>query len=151
MFYTDVLQVLAVDKVEYFSQPIGIIVAGLCWLYCFDEPNFFPKIKFGQKYIQVKFLGHTYCLYGILENSTAANAAVSKVKVTYTDQQPPILTMEDAIQKKSIFPKVADELKVGDAEGLFFFQLNLICSVNVNVITINKDIYRKKNAIKGSR
>lgn len=67
----------------------------------------------------------------ILENSTAANAAVSKVKVTYTDQQPPILTMEDAIQKKSIFPKVADELKVGDAEGLFFFQLNLICSVNV--------------------
>lgn len=70
--------VLAADKVEYFSQPIGIIVA---------------------------------------ENSTAANAAVSKVKVTYTDQQPPILTMEDAIQKKSIFPKVADELKVGDAEG----------------------------------
>uniref|UniRef100_K1Q8Q7 Xanthine dehydrogenase n=1 Tax=Magallana gigas TaxID=29159 RepID=K1Q8Q7_MAGGI len=71
-------EVLAVDKVEFFSQPIGIIVA---------------------------------------ENSTAANAAVSKVKVTYTDQQPPILTMEDAIQKKSIFPKVADELKVGDAEG----------------------------------
>lgn len=123
MFYTDVLQVLAVDKVEYFSQPIGIIVAGLCWLYSFDEPNFFPQIKFGQKYIQVKFLGHTYCLYGILENSTAANAAVSKVKVTYTDQQPPILTMEDAIQKKSIFPNVADELKVGDAEGLGVFSI----------------------------
>lgn len=79
----------------------------------------------------------------ILENSTAANAAVSKVKVTYTDQQPPILTMEDAIQKKSIFPNVADELKVGDAEGLFFSQLNLICSVNVNVITKQRHIARK--------
>lgn len=73
----------------------------------------------------VKFLQNNYDLLGILENSTAANAAVSKVKVTYTDQQPPILTMEDAIQKKSIFPKVADELKVGDAEGLYIFELHM--------------------------
>lgn len=57
-------------------------------------------------------------LYDILsENSTAASTAASKVKVTYTDQQPLILTMEDAIEKKSIFPKNADEIKVGDAEG----------------------------------
>ncbi|XP_022343245.2 uncharacterized protein LOC111136587 [Crassostrea virginica] len=71
-------EVLASDRVEYFSQPLGIIVA---------------------------------------ENSTAASTAASKVKVTYTDQQPLILTMEDAIEKKSIFPKNADEIKVGDAEG----------------------------------
>ena len=51
------------------------------------------------------------------ENSTAASTAASKVKVTYTDQQPLILTMEEAIEKKSIFPKNADEIKVGDAEG----------------------------------
>lgn len=57
-------------------------------------------------------------LYDVLsENSTAASTAASKVKVTYTDQQPLILTMEDAIEKKSIFPKNADEIKVGDAEG----------------------------------
>lgn len=88
--------------------------------------NFFrTQIKFGQQYLLVKFLQNNYDLLGILENSTAANAAVSKVKVTYTDQQPPILTMEDAIQKKSIFPKVADELKVGDAEGLYIFELHM--------------------------
>lgn len=81
--------------------------------------------KIGQLYLLVKFLRNNYGLLGILENSTAANAAVSKVKVTYTDQQPPILTMEDAIQKKSIFPKVADELKVGDAEGLYNFELHM--------------------------
>ncbi|XP_048729395.2 xanthine dehydrogenase-like isoform X2 [Ostrea edulis] len=71
-------EVLASDKVEFYNQPIGIIVA---------------------------------------ENSGAAGSAARKVKVTYTDIQPPILTMEEAIAKNSIFPKVADEFKLGDAEG----------------------------------
>lgn len=43
MFYTDVLQVLAVDKVEFFSQPIGIIVAGLYGLY--DLMNQISSLK----------------------------------------------------------------------------------------------------------
>ncbi|XP_061182872.1 xanthine dehydrogenase-like [Saccostrea echinata] len=71
-------EVLVSDRVEYYSQPIGILVA---------------------------------------ESQNAVDSAVDKVKVTYTNIQPPILTMEDAIDKKSIFPKVADEIKVGDAEG----------------------------------
>ncbi|XP_046360643.2 xanthine dehydrogenase-like [Haliotis rufescens] len=45
----------------------------------------------------------------------SADTAASMVKVTYKNVQPPIITMEDAIQKKSIFPNVAQELKVGDA------------------------------------
>ncbi|XP_046360648.2 indole-3-acetaldehyde oxidase-like isoform X2 [Haliotis rufescens] len=45
----------------------------------------------------------------------SADRAASMVKVTYKNVQPPIITMEDAIQKKSIFPNVAQEFKVGDA------------------------------------
>ncbi|XP_046559775.1 indole-3-acetaldehyde oxidase-like [Haliotis rubra] len=45
----------------------------------------------------------------------SADTAASMVKVTYKNVQPPIITMEDAIQKKSIFPNVAQEYKVGDA------------------------------------
>ncbi|XP_067654508.1 uncharacterized protein [Haliotis asinina] len=44
-----------------------------------------------------------------------ADTAASMVKVTYKNVQPPIITMEDAIQKNSIFPNVAKEFKVGDA------------------------------------
>ncbi|XP_046360646.2 indole-3-acetaldehyde oxidase-like [Haliotis rufescens] len=45
----------------------------------------------------------------------SADTAASMVKVTYKNVQPPIITMEEAIQKNSIFPNVAKELKVGDA------------------------------------
>ncbi|XP_046559709.1 xanthine dehydrogenase-like isoform X1 [Haliotis rubra] len=45
----------------------------------------------------------------------SADTAASMVKVTYKNVQPPIITMEDAIQKKSVFPNVAQEFKVGDA------------------------------------
>ncbi|XP_067656037.1 uncharacterized protein [Haliotis asinina] len=44
-----------------------------------------------------------------------ADTAASMVKVTYKNVQPPIITLEDAIQKNSIFPNVAQGLKVGDA------------------------------------
>ncbi|XP_071116536.1 uncharacterized protein [Haliotis cracherodii] len=45
----------------------------------------------------------------------SADTAASMVKVTYKNVQPPIITMEDAIQKKSIFPNAAQEFKKGDA------------------------------------
>ncbi|XP_048242204.1 xanthine dehydrogenase-like isoform X1 [Haliotis rufescens] len=45
----------------------------------------------------------------------SADTAASMVKVTYKNVQPPIITMEDAIQKNSVFPNVAKEFKVGDA------------------------------------
>ena len=44
-------------------------------------------------------------------------SAADAVKVTYTDQQPPIMTLEEGIEKKSFFPGVGEEIKVGDAEG----------------------------------
>ena len=39
------------------------------------------------------------------------------MKVTYTDIQPPVLTIHDAIQKQSFFPKPCDDLVVGNPEG----------------------------------
>ncbi|XP_041041194.1 xanthine dehydrogenase-like isoform X2 [Carcharodon carcharias] len=42
---------------------------------------------------------------------------VERVKVTYKDQQPPIVTLEDAIEKKSFYPPPGKELLVGDPIG----------------------------------
>ena len=46
-----------------------------------------------------------------------ANSAASAVKVTYSEQKPPILTIKDAIAQKSFFPTPCEDLKQGDAEG----------------------------------
>lgn len=37
--------------------------------------------------------------------------------MTYTDVKPPVLTIEEAIKQKMIFPDVAEDIIVGDAEG----------------------------------
>lgn len=44
--------------------------------------------------------------------------AAKMVKVVYTDVQPPILTMEDAIEKESIFPDQAECIILGNADGM---------------------------------
>lgn len=46
--------------------------------------------------------------------------ASSKVKVTYTDVKPPILSLADGIAKQSFFDKKLDEVVVGDAEGMLY-------------------------------
>ncbi|XP_067656034.1 uncharacterized protein [Haliotis asinina] len=63
---------------------------------------------------KVVYSGQPIGIIVALDQLTADTAA-SMVKVTYKNVQPPIITMEDAIQKKSIFPNVAQEIKVGDA------------------------------------
>ncbi|XP_048242207.1 xanthine dehydrogenase-like [Haliotis rufescens] len=63
---------------------------------------------------RVLYSGQTIGLI-VAVDKWSADTAASMVKVTYKNVQPPIITMEDAIQKKSIFPNVAQELKVGDA------------------------------------
>ncbi|KAJ8299303.1 hypothetical protein KUTeg_023363 [Tegillarca granosa] len=46
-----------------------------------------------------------------------ADMASSKVKVTYTDIKPPLLSLAEAIAKQSFFDKKLDDVVVGDAEG----------------------------------
>ena len=43
--------------------------------------------------------------------------AARAVKVTYESLGPPILSIQDAIDKNSFFKPDIDPLKVGDAEG----------------------------------
>lgn len=45
-----------------------------------------------------------------------ANRAAKQVQVTYTDQKPPILSIEDAIKQGSYFPNPGKEVKKGDAQ-----------------------------------
>ncbi|XP_021379046.1 xanthine dehydrogenase-like [Mizuhopecten yessoensis] len=65
---------------------------------------------------QVSFAGQPLGLI-IAEDEQTARSAANKVKVTYTNIQPPIVTMADAISKKSIFPGLAPEFILGDAEA----------------------------------
>ena len=58
------------------------------------------------------------------ENESIAEKAVGAVKVSYSDVKPPILTVKDAIDKKSFFPKPAEDLIVGDAESKSVPRLN---------------------------
>ena len=46
-----------------------------------------------------------------------ADAAAAQVKVTYSDEQPPILDIKDAISKGSIYPNTGSDTKVGDPDG----------------------------------
>jgi len=62
----------------------------------------------------VEYVGQPVGLI-VAENNGAAIAASNMVKVTYTDAQPPIVTIEDAIKAGSFFPK-PDDLILGDAE-----------------------------------
>ena len=52
-----------------------------------------------------------------VDSAHHASSACYAVKVTYTNKQPPILTIQDAIDKKSFFPKPANDIVAGDADG----------------------------------
>ena len=57
----------------------------------------------------------------LLDTQEVADQAAAMVKVSYTNIQPPILTIDDAIQKKSIIPPDprARDLLVGNPDRTF--------------------------------
>ena len=57
------------------------------------------------------------CFAVIPESPEAAEMGVKKVKVTYTDVEPSILTTRDGVEKESFFPKFGDDIDHGDVEG----------------------------------
>ena len=65
---------------------------------------------------QVLYAGQAVGLV-VADSIARAKAAASAVNVTYKNIQPPILTMNDAIQAQSFYPKPCDDLVVGDAEA----------------------------------
>lgn len=52
------------------------------------------------------------------DNMDTANTAARAVKVSYSSVQTPVLTIQEAIEKKMFFPKQAHDIVVGNAEGL---------------------------------
>uniref|UniRef100_A0A4W3HNY8 Xanthine dehydrogenase-like n=1 Tax=Callorhinchus milii TaxID=7868 RepID=A0A4W3HNY8_CALMI len=52
----------------------------------------------------------------VADSNELALKMVQAVKVTYKDEMPPIVSLDDAIEKKSFFPSSGEVLHVGDAE-----------------------------------
>ncbi|XP_013406957.1 xanthine dehydrogenase isoform X2 [Lingula anatina] len=65
---------------------------------------------------QVEYAGQAIGLV-VADTLAHAEAAASAVQVNYTDVQPPIVTIEDAIAKKSFIEPFVDEFKLGDADA----------------------------------
>ncbi|XP_041366429.1 xanthine dehydrogenase-like [Gigantopelta aegis] len=81
--------------------------------------NYTPTGEFVEEIFssgEIQFCGQPIGLIVAVDQLTADTAA-SMVKVTYTNVHPPVLTMVEAIQQGSVFPHVAEEIKVGDAEA----------------------------------
>ena len=55
----------------------------------------------------------------IVENEDIANRAVSEVVVTYSDQKPPLLSIDDAIKARKVYPlpPPLDKFAKGDAQS----------------------------------
>ena len=66
-----------------------------------------------------------------IETEGIANTAAGAVKITYSDVKPPILSLQDAIRKKSFFPKPAKDVVVGDAESKYVMYVWYVCYVCV--------------------
>ncbi|XP_048248147.1 indole-3-acetaldehyde oxidase-like [Haliotis rufescens] len=52
----------------------------------------------------------------LAESQTAADEAAKKVAITYSDTRPPILTLDEAIEKESFFANPMAEHRLGDPE-----------------------------------
>ena len=64
-------------------------------------------------------------MFGILDSQEIADEAAFMVKVTYTNIQPPILTLDDAIQKQSTFPTpFLPPVIVGNPQRKYLFCLS---------------------------
>ncbi|KAL3841843.1 hypothetical protein ACJMK2_019942 [Sinanodonta woodiana] len=65
---------------------------------------------------QVLYAGQAIGLV-LAESQKIADYAAQVVQVTYTDVQMPLLDLDEAIQKQSFFPKVADPVVAGNADA----------------------------------
>ena len=52
-----------------------------------------------------------------LDSYYAAMVGARKVQITYQDEQPPIINIKEAVERKSFFPKQLEDLVKGDVEG----------------------------------
>ena len=68
----------------------------------------------------------TECILFFVDSQELADQAAFMVKVTYTNIQTPVVTIDDAIQKKSFFPlPQLPTIDVGDADREYIYMLSL--------------------------
>ncbi|CAL1531002.1 unnamed protein product [Lymnaea stagnalis] len=81
-------------------------------------PKFFMFPGWEEELFATKDVEYAGQAIGIIlaETQSLAEEAARKVKVTYGDVQKPILDLEDAIQRNSIFTQATKEMIVGDAD-----------------------------------
>ena len=72
-----------------------------------------------KQFMQIKNTISTNKCFYLDDEETASRAARA---VTYTDQKPPIMSIDDGIKQGSFFPNPGDELKKGDAKGKLFYE-----------------------------
>ncbi|XP_052261039.1 uncharacterized protein LOC127865162 isoform X4 [Dreissena polymorpha] len=65
---------------------------------------------------RVMYAGQAIALV-IADNEETAYSAARAVTASYSDVRPPVLTIEEAIKQGMVFPKQADDIVMGDAEG----------------------------------
>ncbi|XP_053383770.1 uncharacterized protein LOC123535779 [Mercenaria mercenaria] len=102
---TDALKISGVVKVITAKDIPGVNN----WIF----PPFSPEEVLVSE--TVSYCGQPVAIVLAESYGTALGAAFA-VKVTYSNVQPPILTLEDGIKQKSFFPKQCDDKVVGDPD-----------------------------------
>lgn len=79
------------------------------------------------------------------DNEETAYSAARAVTASYSDVKPPVLNIDDAIKQGMVFPKQADDIVVGDAEGSLV--LGNMNTVFYKYFSKSFCIYNKRNSI----
>lgn len=84
-------------------------------------------------------------LFEYIDDEETANRAAGQVEVTYSDQQQPILTIEDGIKAKSFFPNPGDVVTAGDADGRYKLEQKIMTEIYLFKQFFNKyqNLYMK--------
>ncbi|KAL2612676.1 hypothetical protein R1flu_024368 [Riccia fluitans] len=106
----DATRALAEKGVISFFSAASIANDGYCNLASEDEEVFASN--------QVIFYGQALGLI-VATSKEIADAAAKLVDITYTDQKPPVLTIEDAIAANSFFDERGVDFTAGSAEDSF--------------------------------
>ncbi|KAG6552063.1 hypothetical protein Mapa_006369 [Marchantia paleacea] len=108
--HIDPTRALAKKGVVSFLSAASIAADGYCNLASEEEEVFAST--------RVKYYGQALGLI-VATSKEIADAASKLVDVTYTDQNPPILTIEDAIAADSFFSERGADFKYGSTEEAF--------------------------------
>ena len=68
-----------------------------------------------------------------LDSQAAANEIASSVQIKYKNVQKPIVSLEEAIEKKQFFPSEVPDNIIGDVEGTVIHGWYSYLNININL------------------